>query len=87
PDASLYDSIKKNLESIESDLIWHDPEASTVFSDESSLVQNLKIRQKRHFLELREKMKCELPREIISKCEEFINNFRREHMPNNFRNT
>jgi hypothetical protein len=50
PDASLYDSIKKNLESIESDLTWRDPEASTVLSDESPLVQNLKTRQKRHFL-------------------------------------
>src|SRR4051794_34566803 len=50
PDASLYDSIKKNLESIESDLTWRDPEASTVFSDKSPLVQNLKTRQKRHFL-------------------------------------
>ena len=49
-DASFYDSIKKNLESIESDLTWRDPEASTVLSDESPLVQNLKTRQKRHFL-------------------------------------
>ncbi|CAG8639539.1 9921_t:CDS:2, partial [Funneliformis mosseae] len=63
--------------------IRRDLEVSTVLSDESSLVQNLKIRQKRHFL----KMKCELPREIISKCEEFTNNFHRGHMPNNFRNT
>ncbi|CAB4482011.1 unnamed protein product [Rhizophagus irregularis] len=86
PDASLYDSIKKNLESIESDLTWRDPEASTVLSDESPLVQNLKTRQKRHFLEPRERMKCELPKEIISKCEEFTNNFRRGYTPNNFNN-
>ncbi|GES81253.1 hypothetical protein GLOIN_2v1776328 [Rhizophagus clarus] len=85
-DASLYDSIKKNLESIESDLTWRDPEASTVLSDESPLVQNLKTRQKRHFLEPRERMKCELPREIISKCEEFTNNFHRGQTSNNFRN-
>ncbi|GES92512.1 hypothetical protein GLOIN_2v1776328 [Rhizophagus clarus] len=37
-DASLYDSIKKNLESIKSDLTWYDLEASTVLSDESPLV-------------------------------------------------
>ena len=49
-DAFLYNSIKKNLESIESDLTWRDPEASTVLSDESPLVQNLKTKQKRHFL-------------------------------------
>ncbi|CAB5394365.1 unnamed protein product [Rhizophagus irregularis] len=85
-DASLYDSIKKNLESIESDLTWRDPEASTVLSDESPLVQNLKTRQKRHFLKPRERMKCELPREIISKCEEFTNNFHRGQTSNNFRN-
>ncbi|GES74930.1 hypothetical protein GLOIN_2v1776328 [Rhizophagus clarus] len=85
-DASLYDSIKKNLESIESDLTWRDPEVSTVLSDESPLVQILKTRQKRHFLEPHERMKCELPREIIFKCVEFTNNFHRGQTSNNFRN-
>ncbi|GBB85908.1 hypothetical protein RclHR1_12340012 [Rhizophagus clarus] len=61
-DASLYDSIKKNLESIESDLTWRDPE------------------------EPHERMKCELPREIIFKCVEFTNNFHRGQTSNNFRN-
>lgn len=31
-------------------------------------------------------MKCKLPREIISKCEKFTNNFRRGYTPNNFSN-
>jgi hypothetical protein len=49
-DASLYESIKENLKSIESDLTWRDLEANTVLSDESPIVKNLKTRQKHHFL-------------------------------------
>ncbi|CAG8591470.1 4688_t:CDS:2, partial [Dentiscutata heterogama] len=73
---SLYNALKKGIEKIDiSEHNWQNPLSSTVISDESQLVKNLKQRQRRTFLEPREDMKCEIPELIYSKYDEFVNNF------------
>ncbi|CAG8523019.1 10310_t:CDS:2, partial [Dentiscutata heterogama] len=58
-----------------SKLTWKDPIASMVLSDDSAVVENLSKRQRRTFLEPREKMKCKLPDLVSLKCNESANNF------------
>lgn len=49
-DESLYSALKKGLDNIDPlSLKWKDPLASMVLSDDSTLVENLKPRQKRTF--------------------------------------
>ncbi|CAB4492679.1 unnamed protein product [Rhizophagus irregularis] len=51
-DINLYGSLKQSLAGIESlDLIWRDPKASMVLSDNSDIVKNLGSRQKNIFME------------------------------------
>ncbi|CAG8598566.1 6451_t:CDS:2 [Ambispora gerdemannii] len=51
-DISLYNARKTNLRSINlSELSWRDPEANMIISDDSTLVKNLRTRQKQLFLE------------------------------------
>src|SRR6266542_282263 len=81
-DISLYDALKTNLRSINiSDLTWRDPEANMIISDDSSLVKNLGVRQKQLFLEPCENMKCVLPTSVTSRCNEFVNNFNNNEVP------
>ncbi|CAG8492468.1 34787_t:CDS:2 [Racocetra persica] len=75
-DASLYSALKKGLDNIDPlSLKWKDPLASMVLSNDSTLVENLKPRQKRTFLAPGENMKCDIPASVNNKCEHFINNF------------
>nr|CAG8592339.1 14326_t:CDS:2 [Entrophospora candida] len=75
-DTSLYNALKKNLNGVDSSgLTWQDPLASMVLSDDSTLVENLKPRQKRTFMEPCENMKCDIPASVNDKCEDFANNF------------
>ncbi|CAG8511144.1 3647_t:CDS:2, partial [Gigaspora margarita] len=75
-DETFYSALKKDLDNIDPlSLKWKDPLASMVLSDDSTLVENLKPRQKRTFLALGENMKCDIPASVNNKCEHFINNF------------
>ncbi|CAB4381326.1 unnamed protein product [Rhizophagus irregularis] len=86
-DISLYGALKTNLRSINiSDLTWRDPEANMIISDDSSLVKNLGVRQKQLFLEPCENMKCVLPTSVTSRCDEFVNNFNNNEVPEVLRN-
>ena len=86
-DISLYDALKTNLRSINiSDLTWRDPEANMIISDDSTLVKNLGVRQKQLFLEPCENMKCVLPTSVTSRCDEFVNTFNNNEVPEMLRN-
>ncbi|KAF0520582.1 hypothetical protein F8M41_016228 [Gigaspora margarita] len=76
-DVSLYDALLRNIDDLVdvSKLTWKDPIANTVLSDDSEVIENLGKRQRRTFLEPREKMKCKLPNLVSLKCNEFANNF------------
>ncbi|RHZ90203.1 hypothetical protein Glove_4g18 [Diversispora epigaea] len=76
-DKNLYGVLKKNIdeELNVSELTWRDPIASTVFSDNLKIIKNLSYRQRHTFMEPRENMKCEVPRLISSRVDEFIENF------------
>ncbi|CAG8476101.1 34198_t:CDS:2, partial [Racocetra persica] len=81
-DVSLYGSLRTHLNNIDtSEYTWRDPEASMVLTYESKIVQELGKRQKRVFMEPRESMKCVLPNSVISKCSEFVENFRNLNVP------
>nr|CAG8608244.1 12493_t:CDS:2 [Entrophospora candida] len=86
-DTSLYNALKKNLNGVDSSgLTWQDPLASMVLSDDSTLVENLKPRQKRTFMEPCENMKCDIPASVNDKCEDFANNFNKNVIPDELRN-
>ncbi|CAJ0834933.1 11527_t:CDS:2 [Entrophospora sp. SA101] len=61
-DTNLYGALKQTFENIDlSSLMWEDPEASMVLSDNSDIVKNLECRQKSTFLGPWENMKCIIP--------------------------
>ncbi|RIB13612.1 hypothetical protein C2G38_2248746 [Gigaspora rosea] len=70
--ASLYNAFRINLNDFvdASKLTWKDPIASTVLNDDSKVVEKLSKRQRRTFLFRNG----------------FINNFKKESIPDNFRN-
>ncbi|RHZ79482.1 hypothetical protein Glove_144g54 [Diversispora epigaea] len=87
-DENLYRALKKNIDGglNVSELTWRDPIASTVLSDDSEIIKNLSHRQRRTFMEPRENMKCEVPRLISSRVDEFVENFDEIDNPNHIKN-
>ncbi|CAJ0826669.1 16490_t:CDS:2 [Entrophospora sp. SA101] len=88
-DVSLYNTLKKNLEKfvVPSKLTWWDPEANTVLSNESVVVQKLNYNQKHDFLEPCENMKCVMPESLLLKCENFVRNFSASNITNDIMNS
>ncbi|RHZ47607.1 hypothetical protein Glove_575g27 [Diversispora epigaea] len=87
-DENLYGALKKNIneELNVSELTWRDPIASTVLSDDLEIIKNLNHRQRHTFTEPRENMKCEVPRLISSRVDEFVENFDKIDNSNHIRN-